>query len=289
MNIKSLKLFHHLAQSKNFSKTAVANHITPSTLTRTIQGLENTIKQSLFIRSNKAVELTAAGKELFSVAENIITEWEGYLDGISNGERKLHGSLKLFCSVTASYSHLPKIINHFTNNHSGVDVSLITGDPEAGINQVIQHDCDVALIAKPLNLPAHIHYVKIDTIPLVLISPKLQPAINEHSMLNQPIILQNSGFIREHLENWLIKQRQEPDIYAEVAGNEAVVSMVALGCGIAVVPEVVVSKSPVKENIHTVAQTLIPAAELGFCCKAARADEKIVNAFLTESTAVFNQ
>ncbi|MCI5130898.1 MAG: HTH-type transcriptional activator IlvY, partial [Candidatus Electrothrix sp. EH2] len=40
-----------------------------------------------------------------------------------------------------------------------------------------------------------------------------------------------------------------PNIYAEVAGNEAIIAMVSLGCGVGIVPRLVLEKSPVREEI----------------------------------------
>ena len=41
MDIKSLKMFKHLSQSLHFTKTAQAHHISPSTLSRVIQRMED--------------------------------------------------------------------------------------------------------------------------------------------------------------------------------------------------------------------------------------------------------
>ncbi len=41
-----------------------------------------------------------------------------------------------------------------------------------------------------------------------------------------------------------------PRIYAQVAGNEAIVSMVSLGLGVGVVPEIVLEYSPMADKIR---------------------------------------
>ncbi len=64
MNIKNLQLFMHLCDSKSFSQTAQAMHISPSALSRIIQRLEDDTGQILFIRDNRSVELTSAGEKI---------------------------------------------------------------------------------------------------------------------------------------------------------------------------------------------------------------------------------
>ncbi len=40
----------------------------------------------------------------------------------------LSGELRLFCSVTAAYSHLPPILDRFRAEHPQVEIKLDTGD-----------------------------------------------------------------------------------------------------------------------------------------------------------------
>ena len=63
MNIKSLHIFVHLSQSLHFSKTAQAMNVSPSTLSRLIQRLEEELGANLLIRDNRSVLLTEAGLE----------------------------------------------------------------------------------------------------------------------------------------------------------------------------------------------------------------------------------
>ncbi len=48
MDIRDLKLFLHLAESCHFTKTAQAMHVSPSTLSRQIQRLEEQLGHPLF-------------------------------------------------------------------------------------------------------------------------------------------------------------------------------------------------------------------------------------------------
>lgn len=51
--------------------------------------------------------------------------------------------------------------------------------------------------------------------------------------------------VRRRIELWFRRHKiSNPSIYATVGGHEAMVSMVALGCGVALLPEVVLENSP---------------------------------------------
>lgn len=56
--------------------------------------------------------------------------------------------------------------------------------------------------------------------------------------------------------------------------------MVALGCGVAMIPDVVVQQSPVANQIsHIQLETPIDAFELGVCVQQRRLQEPIIRAF----------
>ncbi|MEI8640816.1 LysR substrate-binding domain-containing protein [Pseudoalteromonas sp. Hal099] len=50
-------------------------------------------------------------------------------------------------------------------------------------------------------------------------------------------IVPEQGFSRQRLEQWWRKNNVHGKIYAQVAGHEAMVSMVSLGLGVAMVPK----------------------------------------------------
>ena len=62
MNFQDLQIFLHLADTQNFAKTATQNYMSPSTLSRQIQRMEEELEQPLFIRDNRQVRLTKQGE-----------------------------------------------------------------------------------------------------------------------------------------------------------------------------------------------------------------------------------
>ncbi|RSD32166.1 HTH-type transcriptional activator IlvY [Vibrio pectenicida] len=284
MNIKRLQLFIQLCDSKSFAKTASAMHVSPSALSRQIQKLESETGQELFVRDNRSVELTPAAKKLMPVALKIITEWQSFYSQVQDGEQELKGEIRLFCSVTASYSHLPELLSEFRLRHPFIEFKLSTGDPAQAINKVLSDEVDVAISAQPDTLPAKLKFETIGEIPLSVIAPAgissfthaLQEGEPDWSSI--PFIVPESGTARERANTWFKSMKIKPNIYAQVSGHEAIVSMVALGCGVAIAPDVVINNSPVKEKIHRLKVTSIKPFKLGVCCKRSQWDNPLIKA-----------
>ena len=289
MDLRDLKLFLHLAESRHFGRSARAMHVSPSTLSRQIQRLEEDLGQTLFLRDNRTVTLTDAGDQLRQFAQQTLLQYQQLRHAIGQNGPSLSGELRLFCSVTAAYSHLPPILDRFRAEHPLVEIKLTTGDPADAVEKVQSAEADIAIAGRPETLPASIDFMPLCEIPLVLIAPALPCPVRSQATQPDPdwsqipFILPDQGPTRQRIDLWFRRRRiPNPLIYATVAGHEAIVSMVALGCGIALLPDVVLENSPEPirnrilelENIEIVAPL-----ELGVCVQRKRLNEPLISAF----------
>ncbi|MGY4676615.1 HTH-type transcriptional activator IlvY [Pasteurella sp. P03HT] len=288
MNFTDLKLFLHLCETKNFAKTATQNHMSPSTLSRQIQRMEEELGQPLFVRDNRQVTLTEAGEKFIPFAQQSWAEWQQMKQQLRyNPKQALTGELKLFCSVTAAYSHLPTILERFRTRYPKVEIQLTTGDPSLALQQIQTQQADIALAGRPKNLPNGIEFHYIDEISLSLIAPRIacpamqllqQPTIDWQQI---PFILPVEGPARQRIDQWFKQQKiKHPKIYATVAGHEAIMPMVALGCGVAMLPDVVIKNSPMNSQV-SILQVSNPIApfELGICVQKKCLTQPLVRAF----------
>ncbi len=285
MNTKQLQLFVHLCDSKNFAYTASTMHVSPSSLSRQIQKLEQELGHALFIRDNRSVALTKAGKQMLPVALKMLSEWQNVQEMMSDSNTTLSGELRLFCSVTASYSHLPNLISQFRIKHPLIELKIITGDPAKAIDKIITDVADMAIAAKPQQLPNKIAFESISEVPLSVIAPTgisgfIQQLQSEKPQWQDiPFIVPEAGTARERANTWFKDMKIKPNIYAQVSGHEALVSMVALGCGVGIAPDVVIDNSPVRDKIKRLTLAPIKPFELGVCCLKVGLENQLVNAF----------
>lgn len=289
MDLRDLKLFLHLADSCHFGRTARAMHVSPSTLSRQIQRLEEDVGHALFLRDNRTVALTEAGERLRQFAQQTLLQYQQLRHAMDLNGPSLSGELRLYCSVTAAYSHLPPILDRFRAEHPQVEIKLTTGDAADAVEKVQSGNADLAIAGRPETLPASIDFTPLDLIPLVLIAPSLPCPV--HAQATQafpdwsaiPFILPDQGPARRRIELWFRHRRiPNPLIYATVSGHEAIVSMVALGCGIALLPDVVLENSPEPvRNRVLILDDMEPVMplELGVCVQKKRLGEPLMNAF----------
>lgn len=282
MDIRSLQQFQHLATSLNYSKTAAATFVSPPTLTRIIMRLEDELGVSLFKRNNRNVALTQAGRRLLVFAEETLYNYYLMQSDFKQQHAELSGELSLYCSVTAAQTYLPNILDQMRVLHPLVDIKLETGDHELALSRLTaakkEETADIAIAIHTPDFPANIQFQAIDTVPLTLIVPKTLNVskIQDIVWQNTKVILPARGPSRRIVHHWFAEQNIRPQVYAQVSGNEAIVSMVSLGLGIGFVPRLVLENSTAKTKVQSIEVNNIEAYRLGLCYLKERANERLI-------------
>ncbi|MEW9797799.1 HTH-type transcriptional activator IlvY [Alteromonas sp. CYL-A6] len=282
MDFRSLQLFNHLANSLHFGVTADAMYVSPSTLSRVIQRLEEECGCVLFKRDNRKVALTHAGHKLLAFSTDVLKQWQLLKDELREDSETLQGELSLFCSVTASQSHLPALLRRFRQHYPGVDIRLLTGDPALAIEKVKQGECDLSIAIHTPDFPTDLHFTPMEPVPLVLIAPKdwRITQLSQIDWTRHQVIMPEHGPTRRTVYHWFAEHGIRPNVYAYVGGNEAIVSMVALECGVGFVPRVVLDHSTMSPQVSQIQVDDIEPYALGVCCQQATRQNPLVNAFL---------
>ena len=280
MDIKSLAMFNHLAQSLHFGQTAKAMFVTPSTLSRAIQRLEQDAGATLFQRNNREVSLTPEGRLFLSFSIETVQQWQSLQSQLAQQTQYLTGEMSVYCSVTAAHSHLPGMLNQFRAQHPQVDIKLVTGDPALSIQKVLDGQADVAISIKTPQMHPDIRFKAIDDVPLVLVVPKSLGIrhLRQIKWDQHKIIMPESGPSKRIVHHWFAEHNIRPKVYASVGGNEAIVSMVALGFGIGIVPSIVLDNSAQSNQVIAINIDDIESYQIGLCCHTRKQDEPMIKA-----------
>ncbi|WP_372759473.1 HTH-type transcriptional activator IlvY [Litorivivens sp.] len=293
MNIKELEIFTHLAKSLHFAKTGEAMHLSASAVSRTIQRVEQELGVPLFERDNRRVVLTSAGREVQRYAEQALANWQGLLQRLHQSGRDLSGELSVYCSVTAAYAVLGPLLEIFRSRYPRIELKLHTGDQADSLERVAAGEEDIAITARPEQLHQRLAFQVLTHSPLRLIAPTVPCAVSALADQPQlpwgelPVIMSERGVARVELERWFKLHGIRPNIYAQVSGHEAIASMVALGLGVGVVPELVLANSPIADKVRVLplADEMKPLA-VGVCTLKQRLDNPLIHAFWQVAASV---
>ncbi len=260
---RGLRLFLHLAQSLNFGRTSLDCHVSPATLTRTVQRLEAELGHRLFDRGPRGVSLTAEGQRFREYAVQALELWQSYRDERPD-PAELTGKLAVFATVTACQALLPDLLAPFRTAHPQVRLDLRTGDAAAAMARLDEGEADVAVAGIPARLPEPLVGRTVTVTDLVLVTARDRPDPG----LDGPFVLPQRGLVREAADRWLRARGRPVDVACEPDGHEALLALVALGCGTGVVPRLVLEHSGVRDRIAVLPAD--PAPEpfpIGLCVR----------------------
>ncbi len=254
MNIRDLELFRHLASTLHFGRTSLECNITPSGLTRTVQRLENDLGEPLFIRNNRSVQLTPAGILFKEYCEETISSWHIFYSQLKS-DTVLRGELSLYCSVTAILSILPQIFRKFRSTHPEIKIHVQTGDAAKALQKLQAREVDISIAALPDQQSEDLDFIELLETPLLFIFPRFFPETIIYSSGKidwdkTPVILPAEGLSRTRGEKWFADKGIRPYIYSQVSGNEAIIAMVGMGCGVGIVPRLVLDKSSLVNEVE---------------------------------------
>ena len=100
-------------------------------------------------------------KNFLQFAKTEWQSWQQFKQQLKDESDELCGEIKLFCSVTASYSHLPQVLKEFRQRYPKVEIQLTTGDPALALELIQTQQVDLAIAGKPNNLPSVWHFIKL--------------------------------------------------------------------------------------------------------------------------------
>ena len=285
MDTRELEIFLTVAELLHFGKASQACNMSPSALTRTIQRLEEKLEQPLFLRDNRTVTLSPAGERFKSYARLCLQEWSSFKAAIRN-EQQIAGTLSIYASITAVYSLLPQLLESYRASYPEVQLELRTGAAEQAVALVQSGEIDLAVAALPDRQRSSIEFLPMVTIPLLFIAPREPGAAavpvkgGRLDLSRAPLVLPQTGLSRRRLDQWLKEHKITPNITSEVSGNEAIIAMVRLGCGVGIVPQLVLERSPFRDEVSVIekAPRLQPYV-VGLCSSTRNLQRPSVRAF----------
>ncbi len=286
MDEDNLRIFLTLAQTLHFGRTSKQVHKSPSAVSRALSRLEQELGQPLFERDQRRVKLTAQGETFRAYASDALSRWQELRAALRAGSDSLRGTISVFASVSACQSFLPPLLARFREAHPAVQLQLQTGYAVDALARLDQGAVDVTVAALPERVPRHLISRVITVTPLVFVAPAAPCDVSRRverraiDWSEVPVVLPAQGLAREAVDRWFRARRVKPRVYSEVMGNEALLALVSTGCGVGVVPKLVMDKSPLSADVRKLdVEPPVGEFRVGLCAEQRSLSNPVVNAF----------
>lgn len=142
----NILLFIRLVEVGSFSKLAIITGNAQSTISRRIQALEHELQVELLLRSSNNINLTNAGKLLYSKFKNHEVYLNESITEIRSQQSELKGVLRVALPIVISKNTISPYIGKFLKKYPNID--LVISYKTTHI-EVIQEGFDIAITISP--------------------------------------------------------------------------------------------------------------------------------------------
>lgn len=138
IEIRHLRYFVAVAEELHFGRAARRLHLAQPPLSQQIRKLEEMVGHALFLRTSRAVRLTAAGEALLDRARRTLRKVEQDIAEVRSVGRGEVGSLRVGFIGSGMLTTLPAMLGRYRRKHPKADLQL----REAMSSQIIEwlHD-----------------------------------------------------------------------------------------------------------------------------------------------------
>lgn len=144
--LRQLEVFRAVAESSSFTEAGADLEVGQPAVSRTIRDLERMFGVALFDRTTRSVLLTAHGRELLVIAEDVLGRYDAAMDRFAaycQGER---GSMVIAALPSVAAGLLPAVLAAFLAAYPDIRVDILDVSTTEATGHVRAGRADVALV-----------------------------------------------------------------------------------------------------------------------------------------------
>jgi DNA-binding transcriptional LysR family regulator len=245
MEFRHLRYFLVLAEELHFGRAARRLAISQPPLSLNLQQLEASVGARLLTRNSKSVQLTAAGLAFVPAARALLAQAAQAASLAKDVGEGMAGSLTIGFSGTMLFSGLPAILTRFQAGHPRLRLLLKELSSSEQLIELAQDRIDLGFV-HTTRVPTELSQIRVASQSLVACLPAGHPlaarpdqGLDLAQLKGEPFAVVSKAVSPDYHERILAlcaESGLDPEIRFELRHWLSVVSLVAQGMGVALVP-----------------------------------------------------
>jgi len=242
MDLWHLKVFQKVIDHKGFSNASKVVNLTQPTISSHIKELESYYGCRLVDRLGKQALPTKAGELLYDYAGKLLSLFEETETAMAEFLGNVSGGLTIGGSTIPGNYIIPQEIGHFLKKFKDVNISVIIGDTEQIINDIVDYRLELAIVGAKSDLK-RIKQKKLieDEMSLIIRSDHKWSAkghVSIDMLFTEPFIIreQGSGTLKSIQNSFskIDKNVNALNIIAQLGSTAAVIQGIKSNVGISI-------------------------------------------------------
>jgi DNA-binding transcriptional LysR family regulator len=254
LDTRQLLAFKTIVDTGGFTKAARQLHLTQSALSHQIKTLETQIQTQVFARVGKRVVLTQAGETLLRYVTPVLRQLLEARQSLAELQQPGHGRLRTSAATYSCYQILPHVLREFRTAYPHVELFVAAEYTENAVQGLLGGELDLGMFVLPPNTEGlHVELLSQDEL-VVIVAPSHPWAqrrrVQWSDLATQVLITYNRASetfqkIQRELHDRGVTLKET----MEVRHGAAVMEMVKVGLGVALVPQWVAREDVQAESL----------------------------------------
>ena len=235
MDEKDLQIILTLTEYQNLSRTAERLYLTQPALTSRIKRLEEDLGVQLLRRTSKGVSFTPAGETVSQCAKDLTMRMRQMRERVKSEQGSVSGLLHLGCSTQYARYRAPALLSQFLREYPNISVDVVA-DRSINIQRELNRNSfSAAIIRGNFKWQGRKKLLSTESYCLVY-----KHKVSRNELQNITYIHQKTDNLgQECADEWVrLNFPYEPLPRIESNNIEVCISMVELGMGWAILPEI---------------------------------------------------
>ena len=259
VNFEYYRIFYYVAKYRNFTKAARVLGNSQPNITRAMNCLEQQVHATLFIRTNRGVQLTSEGEELYNYVSAAMAQIFAAEEALSENDGLLHGNIVIGTSETALNIFLLCKLKAFRTAYPGIRLKIYNYSSPQAIAAVKSGKIDFAVLSTPVPAEPPLHLTPLQSFREILIGGPSFSALSEKELCfsdlkKYPFICLGRETATFQFYNQLfLSQELELIPDTEAATTDQILPLVKNNLGLAFLPEPMALESLAKQEVLQIA------------------------------------
>lgn len=235
------RIFYNVAKYKSFTRAAEVMYANQPNLTRAVKTLEKQLGCTLFERTNKGVQLTSDGKELYEHISIAFEHIEAGELAVSEKHSMQRGVVSVGATEIALRCFLLPVLSRYHKMYPGIRIKILNVSTPQALKMINSSLVDIAIVTTPADITSKLSVVDLSSfreVPVCSEELEVKNGADIRDLQNYPIISLGEGTSTfDFYSDEFIKHgcAFSPDI--EAATADQIMPLVKHGLGIGFVPE----------------------------------------------------
>jgi DNA-binding transcriptional LysR family regulator len=258
MNIRQLEAFYWIVRLGGFGAAAERLGTTQPAISARIKELEQSLGASLFVRGGKTTALSAPARALYPLAEEALGIMARIRSEIAaNGS--IGGTVRIGMGEIVALSWFPDFLARLNASYPSVRLEIFM-DITTNLHRMLEDgELDLALVVTPG--AANFRAQSVGSTPMrwmastSLVAPG--PDLSPEELGRLPIYtLSRKSHLRARAMKWFHDRGVRPRVIHSCNNLGVIINLVKIGCGIALIPPILVEQELRWEKVRIVAPHL---------------------------------